>query len=319
MFSCFQFLYRNTATHRSSYRICRTILHKIRFRSEKDTQSLEGTTTRKSLQSQCAMKVRTVTIGVELIAKDLIEVDGTHPINEKLKKAKSALTSITSSLVAVGYEVQTQRVSFNNFEEWLLDGDSDNAGGKESASYVALVNVLLHYLTLHSIEICSIGCCSSSFAISLVPLLLSLSDCLYCSALFLKTEKDDIAPDSALILKAAHTLVEIAKSSGIFGCFRFCSSFNCAGGTPFFPASFHDAQAENCAFPAPLISQQIEISNPMVTKINGFLILIGLECADLLFIAFYGAKSISEGNSKNNVITREAILKESKRSVSIYV
>ena len=261
------------------------------------------------------MKVRTVTIGVELNVNDLIYVDGTHPINEKLKKAKSALTSITSSLVAAGYEVQTQRVSFNNFEEWLLDGDSNNAGGKESASYVALVNVLLHYLKLHSIEICSIGCCSSSFAISLVPLLLSLSDCLYCSALFRKTEKDDIAPDSALILQAAHTLVEIAKSSGIFGCFRFCSSFNFAGGTPFFPASFHEAQAENC----PMISQEVEISNSMVTKNNGFLVLIGLECADLLFIAFYGARSISEGNSKSNVITREAILLEIERSVSIYI
>ena len=67
------------------------------------------------------MRVRTITIGVELTAKDLIEVDGIYPIDEKLKKAKAALTSINSSLVAADYVVQTQRVSFNSFEEWLLD------------------------------------------------------------------------------------------------------------------------------------------------------------------------------------------------------
>ena len=245
-----------------------------------------------------AMRVRTVTIGIELTAVDLIEADGTHPINEKLRTAKAALTSISSSLVAAGYEVQTQRVSFNSFEEWLLNGDSDNAEGKESACYVALVNVLLHYLKLHSIEICSIGCCSSSFAISLVPLLLSLSDCLYCSALFSKTEKDDIAPDVTLMLRAAHTLVDISKTSGVFGCFRFCSSFNCAGGTPFFPASFYDVKAANCAYHTSAVTAQV------VKPSSGYQVSIGLECADLLFIGFYGAKSVSGGNALSMAITR---------------
>jgi uncharacterized protein (UPF0210 family) len=255
------------------------------------------------------MRVRTITIGVELDAKDLIEVNGTHPINKKLKIAKSALTSISSSLVAAGYEVQTQRVAFNSFEEWLLRGDSNNAGGKDSASFVALINILLHYLKLHSIEICSIGCCSSSFAISLVPQLLSLSDCLYCSALFRKTAEDDIAPDATLILRAAHTLVDVAKTSGVFGCFRYCVSFNCSGGTPFFPAAFYDAKVENYTS-AELISQKGETCKSTVKTINGFLVSIGLECADLLFVSFYGAKSVSEGNAKCRVIIVIAILKE---------
>jgi uncharacterized protein len=261
------------------------------------------------------MRVRTITIGVELDVNDLIEVNGTHPINEKLKIAKSALTSISSSLVAAGYEVQTQRVAFNSFEEWLLGGDSNNAGGKDSASFVALVNILLHYLKLHSIEVCSIGCCSSSFAISLVPQLLSLSDCLYCSALFRKTAEDDIAPDATLILRAAHTLVDVAKTSGVFGCFRYCSSFNCSGGTPFFPAAFYDAKVEVCTSPTEPISQKDETCNSTVKTINGFLVTIGLECADLLFISFYGAKSVSEGNTKNSIIAVRAILNESKRSL----
>lgn len=265
------------------------------------------------------MRVRTITIGVELDAKDLIEVNGTHPINEKLKIAKSALTSISSSLVAAGYEVQTQRVAFNSFEEWLLRGDSNNAGGKDSAFFVALVNILLHYLKLHSIEICSIGCCSSSFAISLVPQLLSLSDCLYCSALFRKTAEDDIAPDATLILRAAHTLVDVAKTSGVFGCFRFCASFNCSGGTPFFPAAFHDAKVENHTSPAELSSQKGKTCNSTVKTINGFLVSIGLECADLLFISFYGAKSVSEGNAKCRVIIIIAISEGSKRSLLIYI
>lgn len=228
------------------------------------------------------MKVRTITIGIQLEASDFLQVDGVLPISLKLSEARRCLDTIKLSLTEASYEVQTQRVALNSIEEWLICGNDP----KEVSHYVDLVQVLVDQLSIYTIEFCSIGSCSDLHAISLIPALLAVSDRLYCSALFKKTSVDDIAPNLSLIRQASQTLLKVSQTSGVIGCFRYCASFNCSAGTPFFPAAFHE-------------EKHVDVSNTNIQQNvnkNGFMVCIGLECADLLFVGFYGAVSPSEGS-----------------------
>lgn len=229
------------------------------------------------------MKIRTITVGIQVVGSDFLEVNGSLPIGLKLAEARKYLDTVKLSLIEASYEVQTQRVALNSIDEWLLCDSSP----KEVSYYVALIKILVDQLAIHAIEFCSIGSCSNLHAISLIPTLLAVSDRLYCSALFKKTATDDIAPDLSVIRQASQTLLKISQTSGVFGCFRFCASFNCAGGTPFFPAAFHDEKS-NEALNA--------CSSEQNGRKGGYMLCIGLECADLLFIGFHGAVSVSEGS-----------------------
>ena len=232
------------------------------------------------------MKVRTITVGLALEPQDFVEIDGSHAISLKLQFAKKSLDDISNSLKSSGYEVQTLRISLNSFEDWLLHDNQGNRTEYEIAAYVSLIEVLVHYLTLYSIELCAIGCCSSSHAISLIPSLLAVSGRLSASALFSGNNSHDISPDDVPIKAAARTLIAVAKTLGVEGCFRYCASFNCAGGLPFFPAAFYEHHSANDSFDKDAAVKE------------GFMVSIGLECADLLFIAFHGASSASEGSSQ---------------------
>lgn len=222
-------------------------------------------------------------MGLALEPNDFIEIDGSQAISLKLEFAKKSLDDISNSLKSSGYEVQTLRISLNSFEYWLLHDDQGNRTEHEIAIYVSTIEVLVHHLTLHSIELCSIGCCSSSHAISLIPSLLAVSGRLSTSALFSGTENHDISPDDVPIKAAACTLIAVAKTLGVEGCFRYCASFNCAGGLPFFPAAFYEKH------------DAADSSDRGADVKEGIMVSIGLECADLLFIAFHGAESASEG------------------------
>ena len=228
------------------------------------------------------MKIRTITVGIQVVTKDFVEVNGTLPISLKLAEARRCLDTVKLSLTNASYEVQTQRVALNSIDDWLLCDMSP----KDVSYYVSVIQILVNQLVIHAIEFCSIGSCSSLHAISLIPALLAVSDRLYCSALFKKTVTDDIAPDLRVIKQASQTLLKVSQTCGVFGCFRFCASFNCAGGTPFFPAAFHEEMSYDAAK-----RNSFERNG----RKGGFMLCIGLECADLLFIGFHGAVSVSEG------------------------
>lgn len=180
------------------------------------------------------MKIRTITIGIELKSEDFLELNGILPLAKKLELAKISLNTISLSLTSAGYEVQTHRISFNSLEEWLIDNN------KNIEYHINIIEILVQLLTLNSIDFCSIGCCSSLFAISILPKILVVSEKLYCSVLFKKTDIDNITPDLNLIRKASETLLEVSNKIGVSGCFRICASFNCSSGIPFFPAAYYE-------------------------------------------------------------------------------
>jgi uncharacterized protein (UPF0210 family) len=63
------------------------------------------------------MKIRTVALGLTLSTADLLG----DQLRAKLTTAKAHLDAVSDALTAAcGHEIQTQRIVFNSWEEWLL-------------------------------------------------------------------------------------------------------------------------------------------------------------------------------------------------------
>ena len=233
------------------------------------------------------MKVRTITIGLALSPEDFVVDSGNqhHPkLAAKIAQARAYLDALKNSVCKEGFEVQTVRIALNPLEEWLLtsteEGEEDAVA--EEARYIRVIKVLDQYLQEQSIAFCSIGSCSTLKMIRLLPKLLVVSTRLFGSVNLMRTDNDHITPSSALVLGAADAVTELFRSQGMDGCFRFTASFNCQAGNPFFPVAYHDG------------SKKMTVS-------------LALECGDLLFIAFHGADSASEGSSNLDEVMRQAL------------
>ena len=93
-----------------------------------------------------------------------------------------------------------------------------------------------------------------------------------------------VAADYAKCREAAKACLQLAETTGDLGNFRLCASFNCPPGIPFFPSAYHD----DIPTSATLFDEISERQHATIT--------IGLECGDLLFLAFHGAENVNEGS-----------------------
>lgn len=224
------------------------------------------------------MKIRAITCGMSLSPVDFLDVnvDGNLTLGIRFDLIRSYLDKAESALVKLGHEVQTVRISTNSFENWLVP-----LVEKHGYSVEQVVLALSEQLKRIGIQFCSIGPCSSDSAIALLPTILLIGDMLSSSVLFKK--EDNVAPDSEKAILAAKSCLEIVDKCGVLGNFRFCASFNCHAGTPFFPASYHEDSVP------PSIS-------------------IGLESGDLLFMAFFGADTHNEGSANLHDLLKQIAL-----------
>lgn len=186
-----------------------------------------------------------------------------------MKDAKCKLLLLEKTLSACGYVVQTLRISLNSFEIWNPIFDF---------SYFEL---LINELNSVDIEFCYIGTSSSSAGISQIPLILSKSNKLYCSASLIPTNEFDLSPDFDLCISAAVTCKKILNTCGNLGNFRYYTTFNSIG-IPYFP--------------------------PHSTDSSIYSVSLCLECADLLFLSFFGADSLSEAQSNLLETLKQAFL-----------
>ena len=220
------------------------------------------------------MKIRTVALGVVFAAHDFSDVAEQSALLAKLTAVAEHLRVIGLRLSQeTGHEVQTLRVYCNTFEEWLLP----LLLHPYNMSLESIVGKLDSALDTVGIQLCSIGSCHSDEAIELVPKILALSSKLSCSVLFRKEDVDSVCPDFAKCITAARACLEVAKLSGDLGNFRFCTSFHCPEGIPFFPAAYRKSHNGDSDL------------KPLLT--------IGLENGDILHQAFYGTPETCGKNS----------------------
>ena len=121
-----------------------------------------------------------------------------------------------------------------------------------------------------NIDFCSLGEFTDERYFYVIPLILERFNRFSCSCGFHSDAKSDVCPSYESCLQAAKVMLDIHSRCGDLGNFRFCCSFNGAPGTAFFPVAFHDGQAQ-------------------------YSVSVGLENADLLFLAFFGSDSYDEG------------------------
>mmetsp|Transcript_2884 Transcript_2884/g.4423 ORF Transcript_2884/g.4423 Transcript_2884/m.4423 type:complete len:437 (-) Transcript_2884:118-1428(-) len=208
------------------------------------------------------MKIRTVAFGLSISADDFLSENGIS-LKLKLTDAKHHLDNVCETLrLKTGHEIQTQRIAFNSFEKWLVP----LLAPPHLLTLESVIKVLHLSLEDLGIHFCSIGCCETADGMKLIPEILSISDRLSASVLFTKASTDDIAPPSSLCALVAETCLQVAAKCGDLGNFRFCASFNCPSGIPFFPAAYQESG----------VAKSISV---------------GLENGDLLFLAFHGMEN----------------------------
>lgn len=211
------------------------------------------------------MKIRSVALGLVLSAQDFLDFAGQNPLLLKLQVAGESLASVGVKLSEnTGFEVQTSRIYCNTFEEWLLP----LLLSPYNLTLEAIIKQLDDALASINIGLCSIGNCQSDEAIALVPRILALSSRISCSAVFHRNESNTISVDYAKCIRVAQTCLAVAKDCGDLGNFRFCASFQCPDGIPFFPAAYRTAHHNDSD------------RQPLLT--------IGLESGDAVHQAFYG-------------------------------
>lgn len=224
------------------------------------------------------MKIRAITIGILIQFEDFdIRADTqqnpenrfqTCTLFNKIKTAKEYLLRIKQHLELHDYEVQTTRICFNSIEEWL-----------PLENWQEFIKLLLNVIEYHDIGFCSLGNCQMPSYIEILPSILAISERISASITFNVEDTDSIriAPSYDNCLLAAKASIELFHKSGDLGNFRLCASFNSKPNTPFFPVAYHNSMSKE------------------------FLVSIGLENADLLFLSFYGADSCEEGS--NNLLS----------------
>ena len=233
--------------------------------------------------SQCVMKIRTITLCCTL-SRDLFLEDGNGfvTLEKLLQTASMVLKKVTEAYGMEGFEVQTNRIVTNNFEEWLLPAVPTEAKEIEIEMDQCVMeiqrklNILQKFLHRYEISFCSLGACKNSENLQYVPLILDQPFSFACSygASCQSTRQDFIL--------AAKACLEVAKRSGDNGNFGYCVASNCPEGTPFFPASS-----------APSTSSS-SISKSGDAKGLNYSLSIGLEAGDLVFLGTRGSTSYNE-------------------------
>jgi uncharacterized protein (UPF0210 family) len=178
---------------------------------------------------------------------------------QKVRAPWEGLLRIKKAYEDIGYQVQTLRISFNSFEEWLLPRLK---GGDQDKIVVSIMKQLENLLEQLDVPISSIGPCTDIQNASIIPSLLSLCPRVSSSVLF-GYNGSDVAPNYEDCLQAAQVCLKISEIVGDLGNFRFCVGFHCPSNTPFYPVSHHRG------------------SRPCLT--------VGLENGDLVFLSFFGA------------------------------
>lgn len=143
------------------------------------------------------------------------------------------------------------------------------------------MEMLVEAVERHGLDFCSLGGCSSSWALAATPILLAVSSRLSSSY---RIDQDCPGPLLQSCKEAARTVIDLSRRepSGSAN-FNFCVAFNCPPQIPFFPAAHHPSGQPDT-------------------------LTVGLESGDLLFLAFHGVgEDYSQGSSNLQDVMKQSL------------
>ena len=228
------------------------------------------------------MRVRCLTVFVSISKQTGCNID---LLVDLVQKCAKKLDILTEAYTSEGYEVQTGRLSFNSFDEWLPQDDTLQKN---------VLHALDQALVDSKVYFCSLGPARTVEAVAKVPGLLAMSPRFNTSMLVMPDPMDEYAimhdvPMCRAAAEVCKTLSTFPPGDGLSN-FRFCAAFNCQPGIPYYPISY-----------APSINDDDESGKPSFA--------VGLENGDLLFLAFHGVGENLVQARKNLTSTmRQALL-----------
>ena len=165
-------------------------------------------------------------------------------IGEQVTAAHKVAMALQAGFVERGYDVQTTRLVMPSFEEWvLLEEQTD-------AEVIEYFRGLVATLDELGVNFFNLGPAKSARGRSLVLELLKLGGCLSASVDCTGGGGEGVAQiDTAAILAASEICVGLSQETeGGAGNFRFCASFRCPPGVPFFPSAYGASNSTNFEF-----------------------------------------------------------------------
>ncbi|MCP4158892.1 MAG: DUF711 family protein [Deltaproteobacteria bacterium] len=212
-----------------------------------------------SFENTKLCKIRTITTFISLSTDR-------KSWKQQIQKASNFCADLTRIFQEHGYIVQTNRIVTNPFGEYLNTDSLETA--REDLSYL---NNLLQNLESSKIRIrFAIGEARTTHEISLVPELIKEFGDL-CNVCVNVNLDDKGILNNKLIISSAEAVKKISEITPRGeGNFNFTVNFNCSPLIPYFPASYHSSELENC-------------------------FVIGLETPDLL------VQVLSESNKNTNI------------------
>ena len=218
----------------------------------------------KNFQDKSLCKVRTITTFLTLDSNR-------ENWKEEITKASTFCMNLTSTLRKLNYTVQTNRIVTNAFGEYLNTTSLETA--REDLTYLS---ELLLNLDPSDIRIrFAIGEARTTHEISLVPELIKEFGDLCNVCVNVGLDENSILNNELIThsAKAVQKISEITPRGE--GNFNFTVNFNCQPLIPYFPASYHRKELDNC-------------------------FVIGLETPDLLVNALDEANKTIDKENHNN-------------------
>eukprot|EP00605_Chrysophyceae_sp_TOSAG23-4_P001936 GSChrysophyteH1.ASY1.ANO1.2142.1 assembled CDS len=243
------------------------------------------------------MRIRTITYFMLLEAKDFT-CETEVPLSLKIDAATRALSNVEAALAAAGYEVQTKRITFNSWTEWMPDAPAPGSNG-DNTEWTAALSRLDSQLRRASIDFCSLGECHELPHIAAVPSILAFSKRFNCHVRLASDALPSgpwngqaVGAPVEVCVAAAAACLDVYRLCGEDGNFRFAVGFDTRNDCPFFPASSWDGRKSPDEAPH--------------TSPTG--LAVGLENGDLLFLAAAGTGNVEEASRNLADVMRQAIL-----------
>lgn len=245
-FSCvFSFIPQSTPSPFVDKKRILIIRHSQKSPIEGDRKDMEISNMDKSSTDDIDLKelfkIRTITGFVSLTPEDFDESN--NNLEEKIQKRVEVISGVKARLEKEGYEIQTTRLTTNNFGQYLYkekkDDDEENSEKILSTADKRL-SMLDSVLEKYDIGFCSLGSAQSQKEIRLFS-----KKIIFSSNRFSTTA--NIKAGDVQSSKLAATCIKEISQKDMFGNFRFGTVSYCKSGIPFFPASNHDERDEGFA------------------------------------------------------------------------
>ena len=243
------------------------------------------------------MRIRTLTVG--------IAIESVEELCSTIDTALTYLKDTENHLQGKGYEIQTLRICTNSFEEWLLPMSVSNSE-LYNQDMIQNIQESLDLIKSHCLKVglgfLSLGPATSLKGADIIPCIL---ENLPMASVSLNIPPISDTNHSLFVEKAVDLCYnKLGRVNSLYN-FRFCASFNCPPGIPFFPASYFTSNQGNKNIAIKMTSSSSDLLTVDDQRNKKYALMVGLECSDLLVESFVNQCTTADSLARKEEIFRQ--------------